>query len=82
MPKLKKAPVTPTPQAPAKRPFVPGDARCLVCGCTDSFACMTGCYWVKIDRRKNTGICSVCYFKRAPKQAKTRPAKRRKKSSR
>lgn len=38
----------------------PGDARCTGCGCTDSQACPEGCYWLAVNRRTGTGVCSSC----------------------
>lgn len=34
------------------------DARCLICGCTDSYGCEDGCEWVIVDRAKKVGVCS------------------------
>ncbi len=36
------------------------EARCTVCGCTDSMACQGGCYWLSVNRRTGKGICSKC----------------------
>jgi hypothetical protein len=32
---------------------------CIVCGCTDDFACVDGCSWTK-KIGKSEGICSAC----------------------
>lgn len=37
----------------------PGDvARCLACGCTDTFGCDEGCSWVLANARLRIGVCS------------------------
>jgi hypothetical protein len=38
----------------------PAEARCVGCGCTDSQACAGGCYWLEVNRRDGTGVCSSC----------------------
>lgn len=35
-------------------------ARCVNCGCTDNRACKGGCYWISVDRKAGTGLCSEC----------------------
>lgn len=34
--------------------FVPGPGHCRVCGCTNRYGCLHGCFWVE------TGLCSEC----------------------
>ena len=68
--KMRKMKVTKRPRKSKKvkaivakgdpRPLFEGESRCTKCGCTDSFACSTGCSWVTVDRKKRTGICSNC----------------------
>ena len=41
-----------------------GEAVCPVCGCSDFFACPTGCSWAEVDRKAGTGICSNCVGKK------------------
>ncbi len=36
------------------------ESVCIGCGCTDSFACEGGCYWVDVDRTAGRGLCSTC----------------------
>jgi hypothetical protein len=36
------------------------ERKCRVCGCTDSHACPSGCYWVEED------LCSACAEKEGP----------------
>ena len=36
------------------------EARCIGCGCTDGRACDGGCYWVRLDRSREIGVCSCC----------------------
>jgi hypothetical protein len=36
------------------------EATCTVCGCTDSKACVGGCWWETVDREAGTGVCSNC----------------------
>jgi hypothetical protein len=36
------------------------DFVCLGCGCTDSYACEDGCYWLAVDLKSGFGICSSC----------------------
>ncbi len=36
------------------------DFICLGCGCTDSFGCEDGCYWLLVDVKSGFGICSEC----------------------
>ena len=36
------------------------DAHCVACGCTDSFACLVGCAWAWVDRRRQVGLCTAC----------------------
>lgn len=41
------------------------DARCKICGCTDSRACLGGCSWASVDRKRRTGVCSNCAGKKS-----------------
>ncbi len=36
------------------------EATCTKCGCTDSKACVGGCWWETVDREAGTGLCSKC----------------------
>lgn len=36
------------------------EARCVACGCTDSRACVGGCWWIALDRSRRIGLCSCC----------------------
>lgn len=36
------------------------DRTCVGCKCTDSRACPRGCYWLMVDDRTRTGVCSKC----------------------
>ena len=46
---------------PAPKPRLrPGEARCLVCNCTDSHACGAGCGWAAVDRGERIGVCDAC----------------------
>jgi hypothetical protein len=36
------------------------EAKCVACGCSDSMACPSGCYWLVVDRRTGKGVCSNC----------------------
>lgn len=36
------------------------NARCVICGCTDSRACAGGCSWLAVDRDERVGVCSSC----------------------
>ena len=41
----------------------PREATCVICGCTDSRACVENgepCGWVLLDRVAGKGLCSVC----------------------
>ena len=38
----------------------PGEAECVVCGCTDSWGCDGGCEWLVVDRAQGVGVCSEC----------------------
>lgn len=38
----------------------PKEATCTKCGCTDSLACPNGCWWLTVDRKAGTGVCSNC----------------------
>jgi len=38
----------------------PKECKCILCGCTDSHACVGGCSWVVVDRIKGVGVCSAC----------------------
>lgn len=40
--------------------ILPGDAICIVCGCTDSQACAGGCEWIWVNRETGEGLCSSC----------------------
>ena len=40
------------------------EAKCKVCGCTDSHACPGGCYWIILNRVKGEGVCSNCKDKK------------------
>ena len=35
-------------------------AVCVRCTCDDLNACPGGCYWLAVDRRNGTGVCSCC----------------------
>lgn len=35
-----------------------GEYVCAGCGCSDSCACIGGCYWVDVDYKSGFGICS------------------------
>ncbi|MGD1455275.1 hypothetical protein [Vibrio harveyi] len=42
---------------------IPKEAFCIGCGCSDSKACFENnqaCYWLKLDREKQIGVCSNC----------------------
>ncbi len=34
------------------------EAICRFCGCSDSRACVDGCYWIEVDYEIGTGVCS------------------------
>lgn len=36
------------------------DSKCIICSCTDSFACEGGCSWLAINRDHRKGVCSAC----------------------
>lgn len=36
------------------------DYVCLGCGCTDTYACDCGCYWLGVDPDSGFGVCSSC----------------------
>jgi hypothetical protein len=36
-------------------------ATCIGCGCDDNRACEMGCYWRRVDRAENKGVCSECH---------------------
>ncbi|ENM5835049.1 hypothetical protein NTH44_003141 [Vibrio metoecus] len=41
----------------------PNEAVCIGCGCSDTNACFENnqaCYWLKVDREKQQGVCSNC----------------------
>lgn len=33
---------------------------CIGCGCTDDRACVGGCWWLRVDRALQVGVCSEC----------------------
>lgn len=35
-------------------------ATCIGCGCDDNTACPGGCYWLRLDRAEQRGVCSEC----------------------
>lgn len=37
-----------------------GEAICIGCSCTDSYACEGGCYWLRVDYDEGSGVCSSC----------------------
>lgn len=42
----------------------PKEAVCIGCGCSDNNACFENfqaCYWLKVDREKQQGVCSNCH---------------------
>lgn len=43
--------------------FCEDDARCLGCGCTESWGCDTGCAWVWVSDL-GLGLCSNCRTRR------------------
>jgi hypothetical protein len=49
----KRAPTT------ARVPGQPREAKCVVCGCTDTRACSPPCAWVSVDYDAGWGICSA-----------------------
>lgn len=62
-----------TPTAKPNTPDgLPADLKCAACGCTYTHACIlrrphqarddapTTCSWIRLDRDKNTGLCSTC----------------------
>jgi hypothetical protein len=36
------------------------EARCIICGCTDSWGCDGGCAWVRVSRARRIGLCTSC----------------------
>nr|ACB99610.1 conserved protein [Vibrio tapetis] len=41
----------------------PNEAVCIGCGCSDTNACIENypaCFWLKVDRQNEQGICSSC----------------------
>ncbi len=43
-------------------------ASCIGCGCTDLRACLDAlfgepCFWIKVDRKLQIGVCSSCEHK-------------------
>jgi protein gp37 len=46
-----------------------GERACVVCGCTEEYACPGGCYWASCDREDNADMedrCSQCVGKPLP----------------
>ncbi len=39
---------------------LPGVAVCIGCGCDDMHACEEGCWWLRVDRAAQLGVCSSC----------------------
>lgn len=39
---------------------LPGVAVCIGCGCDDMHACEEGCWWLRVDRDVQLGVCSSC----------------------
>ncbi len=39
---------------------LPGVAVCIGCGCDDMHACEEGCWWLRVDREVQLGVCSSC----------------------
>lgn len=39
---------------------MPGVAVCIGCGCDDMHACAEGCWWLRVDRKVQLGVCSSC----------------------
>lgn len=48
-----------TIKTPAGRAAGAKDAKCVICGCTDSRACSPPCSWLSVDREAGWGICSA-----------------------
>ncbi len=35
-------------------------ATCVGCGCNDFRACVSGCYWLRVNYVEHKGVCSQC----------------------
>lgn len=35
-------------------------AVCIGCGCDDNHACAARCWWLRLDREHQEGVCSEC----------------------
>lgn len=35
-------------------------AVCIGCGCDDNIGCPEGCWWLRLDRQADLGVCSNC----------------------
>ena len=51
------------------------EAECIFCKCTDTKACVNGCYWIIVDHKKGIGVCSQCALKYMQKPKEVKPKK-------